>query len=114
MNAPQVFDIVLGGLFIFAITLMTGLVIGFHVTDIRKRLADLRADLDARTLDDDDEPGTAVITTTPQVIERKRRAGKLDDEDSAIITVKSPQQVRKDQYEQVERDIDRATGTHRP
>jgi hypothetical protein len=54
----------------------------------------------------DEEPESAVVTTTPRTIERKRRSGELDTEDSAIITVKSPRQVRKESDLKLQRELD--------
>lgn len=61
---------------------------------------------------EDDEDIPAVITTTPQLIDRKRRAGKAseDDEESAIVTIKSPRQLKAEEELKLKAELDEIEG----
>lgn len=59
----------------------------------------------SKEVEEPDEP--QVITTTPRLIETKRRAGKLNDEDSAIVTVKTPRERMRDKEETMQQFIQR-------
>lgn len=59
----------------------------------------------SKEVEEPDEP--AVITTTPRLIETKRRAGKLKEDDSAIVTVKTPRQLRQQNEETMAEFIQR-------
>lgn len=97
-----------------AVVMFIGIVIGYKLYAIDAEAKRLQGEIDNLSADDD-EPGDAVITTTPALLEQKRRAGKLNDNDaeSAIVTVKSPRQLRKEDTIRREAEIDHATGTHR-
>lgn len=113
LNAISIVAIIVAGLATAAALLAFGFMLGYKFYGTDRDLRKLREELERLQAEDQGEPGDAIITTTPQSIEQKRRAGKLDDEDSAIVTVKSPREVRRQQHERTEAQIDRATGTHR-
>lgn len=90
----------------YALILLFGLIVGYSFRDLKDRVQQLHEDNEARKAEEEDDT-PAVINTTPQSIERKARAGKLDDEDSAIVTVKSPKQIQEDQDRKLQEDLDK-------
>jgi hypothetical protein len=60
----------------------------------------------------EEEDDTAIIETTPQSIEKKRRSGQLpeNDEESAIVTVKTPRQLAQEKAEREKAELDEIQG----
>lgn len=90
----------------YALILLCGLIVGYSFRDLKDRVQWLHEDNEARKAEEaDDTPG--VITTTPQLLEKKARAGKLDTEESAIVTVKTPKQIQEEQDRKLEEELDK-------
>lgn len=71
----------------------------------------LQASFNAHQAEETDDV-SAVVETTPNLLRERDRQGQLDTEESQIVTVKSPAQVRADKDRQLQKDIDRETGVH--
>lgn len=103
---------------LFSLTPMLGLVLGFclgyvvgaQLRLIRRTLETIQFWIKEREAEDAEE--SAVIETTPNLLREKERQGTLDTEESQIVTIKSPRQVKADKDAQLEREIDRVTGMH--
>lgn len=61
-----------------------------------------------KELEQDNEP--AIIETTPQLIREKVRKGTAEPDDSAIVTTKTPQEVRRTRDAKLKEELDRVTG----
>lgn len=100
---------------IAAVSYILALAAGYLAGYFHRRLVDGFAKLSGRVGDLEDElndNSSAVVDTTPQLYDAKRRAGKLpeNDEESAIVTVKSPRQIQNEKDAQLKEDLDQASG----
>lgn len=98
----------------YIVPIAIGFWFGYKFRELQELFHKIRGDFEGHVKEEEDT-SSAVVETTPQLIEKKRRAGKLptnDDEESAIVTVKSPAQVRKEHDEAVQREIDERLGTN--
>lgn len=89
--------------------LAVGFLLGYYFRTIRSALQKLQTDYEERRAE---EAGVQqVITTTPQLIREKQQPATSDqEEESQIITVKSPRQLRADRDRHLEEDLDKLTG----
>lgn len=88
-----------------AVWMLVGLWVGFNFMVLReqyKRLDEWHRDAE--------DTSSAVVDTTPNLLREKERRGELETDESQIVTVKSPRQLKADKDRQLERDIDRVTG----
>lgn len=95
----------------YAAILFIGLQLGVYLHELRELVQDLNYRL--RNVEAEEDDSSAVIETTPQTIETKRRKGQLpshDDEDSAIVTVKSPKQLREERDAKLKAELDEIQG----
>lgn len=91
-------------------TLVLGYVIGNNQRLVHQAIESIQFWIKEREAEDAEEDESAVVETSPNLIRERERQGELDTEDSQIVTVKSPAQVRADKDRQLQKDIDRETG----
>lgn len=91
-------------------TLVLGYVIGNNQRLVRQAIESIQFWIKEREAEDAEEDESAVVETSPNLIRERERQGELDTEESQIVTVKSPAQVRADKDRQLQKDIDRETG----
>ena len=96
----------------YVVVLAFGYWVGMKYGDLLDRIQRLHEENEARKAEEADQ-GSAVVETTPQIIESKRRKGQLptnDDEDSAIVTVKTPRQIQEEKDAKIKADLDEIQG----
>lgn len=59
------------------------------------------------TSNENDTIDSAVVDTTPNLIREKERKGELDTDDSQVVTIKSPAQVRADKDRKLNEELDK-------
>jgi hypothetical protein len=79
--------------------------LGVTYDRLKRDIIKINEDLEIRKKEERDE--SAIIETTPQIIREKTRKGQELDEDSAIVTTKSPQEIRKAKDTQLQRELDK-------
>lgn len=98
--------------FVFGLILCfcIGYIIGVQLHMVRRSLESVQFWIKEREAEDAETQGSAVVESSPNLIRERDRQGQLDTEESQIVTVKSPAQVRADKDRQLQKDIDRETG----
>jgi hypothetical protein len=94
----------------FCVMFVLGFTVGYSLRQLRNLLVDLRHDFDDRKEIEDTD--TAVIDSSPQHLrekreERIRKGEELDDEDSQIISTKTPQQLEAETERAKESKLDK-------
>ena len=85
--------------------LILGFVSGYYYKDLYNRLYALLNRI--HEIEEENKPESAIVETTPQLIRQKVRRGDIDDGESAVVTVKSPRQLRADKDRQLKEELDR-------
>lgn len=98
-----------------AVSYLCALALGYVLGYVHSRLYERMNELLGRVEDlepEENEDDTAIIETTPQLIEKKRRQGKApeDNDESAIITVKSPRQLAQEKAAREKAELDEIQG----
>lgn len=86
------------------IALVCGVIIGLTHARLSARFRLLEKELKQLRAD---EETPAIIETTPQIIREKIRKGETPGDDSAIVTTKTPQELRQAQDAKLKEDLDR-------
>jgi hypothetical protein len=83
---------------------------GMNYRNIISSIDKLNNDLTNHKKEEEHQDESAIVETTPQFVREKVRTGQVSDEDSAIITVKSPKEVRQAKDAKLQKDLDKITG----
>lgn len=101
-------DVTLIGVILITYSLAAygGYIIGRNERQIRDRIR--RIDNELRT-QRTEEDGSSIIETTPQLIRKKTAKGVVDTDESAIVSPKTPQELRKAKETKLNEELDRIT-----
>ena len=87
------------------LVLSVGLVLGY-IIGLGEKVIEEEPDIN------DDEP--AIFDSTPEVVRDNARHNKgIDDEESAIITAKTPKQIKTDKERKVQAEIDKTVENYK-
>lgn len=84
--------------------------VGLGLKQTREIIATLRSDFDTY-VEEEASDESAVVETSPQLIRERIKTRGTDelDDDSAIITIKTPQEVKRERDEKEQAELDRLT-----
>jgi hypothetical protein len=86
-------------------TLVLGYVIGNNQHLVRQAIESIQFWIKEREAEDAE--GSAVVESPPKLIRERDRQGKLDTDESQVVTIKSPQQIRADKDRKLNEELDR-------
>lgn len=92
----------------FVVLFSIGYYLGVHYRLIYDQLQSIDKDINRwKHQEEEMENESAIIETTPQLVREKVRKGEETSDESAIITTKSPQEVRQAKDTKLQQDLDR-------
>lgn len=91
---------------VYTITAFGGYVLGRNESRLQERIKHINDELRTRKEEEDE---SSIIETTPQLIRQKVSKGDVDPDESAVITTKTPEELRQAKQAKLDRELDRLT-----